>query len=378
MRQIFSQMLWLALSATATVAGAALVSPVQAATFVYVGNCESNDIYVLQLNRQTGELTLIETVPIPGIVKSGGSTPMTVSPDRRFLFVATRGEPQSVFTFAIDPKSGKLKLIGSGPLVDSMPYISTDHTGRFLFAASYPGHKFTVSPIGANGVIGPTQQVLENQTNAHSILPDAKNRFVLAATLGNDLVNVLKFDAKSGKLEPNTPPSVSVPSFSLNAKTGPRHLVFHPKGKLVYLLGELDGAVHVFDYDPSKGQLKEKQSVSALPHSVTGKIAAADLQITPDGKFIYASDRTTNTLTGFKVSSPDGNLGGTLTMIESIPTEAMPRSFSIDSSGRYLFVVGMRSHRMSSYQIDAATGKLTKLKEYALGKIPNWVEIVDF
>ncbi len=368
MRQIIHQMLWIGLSATAVAVGTLLAQPAMAATVVYVGNCESNDIYVFQLNRQTGELTLVEKVSLPGIVKAGGSTPMTVSPDRRFLFVATRGEPQSVFTFAIDPKSGKLKLIGSGPLVDSMPYISTDHTGRYLFAASYPGHKFTVSPIGTNGVIGPTQQVLENQTNAHSILPDPKNRYVLAATLGNDLVNVLKFDAKTGKLEPNSPPSVSV-----KAKTGPRHFVFHPSGKLVYLLGELDGAVHVFDYDPGKGQLKEKQSVNALPPGVTGRIASADIQITPDGKFLYSSDRTSNTLSGFKVSSTDG----TLTLIETLPTEAMPRSFSIDSSGRYLFLVGMRSHQMTSYQIESGTGKLTKLKEYAMGKIPNWVELVD-
>ena len=97
-------MLWLALSATAVVAGAALISPVLAATFVYVSNSESNDIYVWQLNRQTGELTLIETVTIPGIIKSGGSTPMAVSPDRRFLYVATRGEPQADASFLIDPK----------------------------------------------------------------------------------------------------------------------------------------------------------------------------------------------------------------------------------------------------------------------------------
>jgi len=368
MHGLFHQALWIALSATAILAGAAMALPVEAATFVYIGNCESNDIYVLQLNRQTGELTLIEKVPLPGIIKAGGSTPMTVSPDRRFLFVATRGEPQSVFTFAIDPQSGRLKLIGSGPLVDSMPYISTDHTGRFLFAASYPGHKFTVSPIGANGVIGPTQQILENHTNAHSILTDAKNRYVLAATLGNDLVNVFRFDAKTGKLEPNTPPSLSV-----KPKTGPRHLVFHPNGKLVYVLGELDGAVHVFDYDSGKGQLKEKQSVNALPPGVTGRIASADLHLTPDARFLYSSDRTSNTITSFKVNGADG----TLTLIETIPTETMPRSFSIDSSGRYLFLVGMRSHHMSGYKIESDTGKLTKLKEYAMGQIPNWVEIVD-
>jgi 6-phosphogluconolactonase len=373
MHGFLNQALWLAMSATAVVAGAVLAAPVQAATIVYVSNCESNDIYVMQLNRQTGELTLLEIVALPGILKAGGSTPLTVSPDRRWLFVATRGEPQSIFTFAIDPRSGKLKLVGSGPLVDSMPYIATDQTGRFLFAASYPGHKFTVSPIAANGVIGPPRQVLENHPNAHSILVDAKNRYVLAATLGNDLINVFKFDAKTGQLDPHTPPAVSLGEKTGKAKTGPRHLVFHPNGQLVYVLGELDGAVHVFDYDAAKGQLKEKQAVSALPPGVTGRIAAADLHLTPNGKFLYSSDRTSNTLAAFKVNAADG----TLTLLETLPTEAMPRSFSIDSAGRYLFLVGMRSHRMSSYEIKPDTGKLTKLKEYALGKIPNWVEIVD-
>src|SRR5690348_3662240 len=100
MHRIFHHVLWFALSATATVAGMALAShPAPAATFVYVGNSESNDIYVLQLNPQTGELTLVEMVPIPAVVKSGMSTPMAVSPDRRFLYVATRGEPQAVTTF---------------------------------------------------------------------------------------------------------------------------------------------------------------------------------------------------------------------------------------------------------------------------------------
>jgi 6-phosphogluconolactonase len=365
MREWLNQTLWIALSTAASVVIGALTSSVLAASVVYVSNSESNDIYVLQLNQQTGELTLIETVAIPGVIKSGGSTPMAVSPDRRFLFVATRGEPQAVATFAIDPQNGKLKYIGSGPLVDSMAYIATDRTGRYLFAASYPGHKLTVSPIGTNGVLQQTQQVLTDHINSHSILPDTKNRFVLAMTLGNDLVNVFKFDAKSGRLEPNTPPSVSV-----KPKTGPRHFVFHPKGKLVYVLGELDAAIHVFDYDSSKGQLKEKQSISALTQSVTGRIAAADLQITPDGKFLYASDRTTNTLAGFRVNPADG----TLTLIESVSTETMPRGFRI--AGRYLFVAGMRSHQVSSYKIEP-TGNLTKLKEYAMGKAPNWVEIVD-
>jgi 6-phosphogluconolactonase len=367
MHPIFCQALWAALSATAIVASA-MLTPTQAATIVYVGSVESNEIFVMQLNRQNGELTLIEKVSIPGVVKVGGSTPITVSPDRRLLFVATRGEPQMVSTFSIDAKSGKLKHLGNGPLVDSMPYISTDRTGRFMFAASYPGHKLTVNPIAANGVMQPTQQILPDHKNAHSILVDKQNRFVLAPALGDDMINQFKFDKQTGKLEPNSPAFVRV-----KEKTGPRHLVFHPNGKLVYVLGELDAAVHVFDYDTTNGQLKEKQSVSGLPPGTTGRIAGADLHLTPNGKFLYNTERTSNTIASFRVNPADG----TLTLIESIPTEANPRSFSIDSSGRYLFVVGMKSHKMSSYKIDGRSGKLTKLKEYEMGKIPNWVEIVD-
>jgi 6-phosphogluconolactonase len=360
-------MLWAALS-VAAVGADSPPTPAQATTFVYVGNAESNEVSVLRLDRRTGELTLVETVQIPGVVKSGMSTPMAVSPDRRFLYVATRGEPQAVATFAIDAKSGRLRHLGSGPLADSMAYISTDRAGRVLFAASYPGHKLTVSPIDAQGVVGPARQVLENHTNAHAILPDAQNRYVLATTLGNDLVNVFRFDAAGGKLEPHAPPSVA-----LKAKTGPRHLAFHPNGRLVYVLGELDATVHVFDYDAGAGRLKEKQSVSALPPGTTGRIAAADLHVTPDGKFLYASERASSTISGYKINAADG----TLAMVETIPTEEVPRGFAVDSAGRYVFVVGQRSHRLSSYRINSETGKLGKLKEYPVGKNPNWIEVVD-
>ena len=369
MRQLLHHAFGVALFAMAGISGDTLSTPAQGATFVYVGNAESNDIYVLKLDRQTGELTPVESILIPGIIKSGGSTPMAVSPDRRILYVAMRGEPQVVASFAIDPKSGKLKYIGSGPLTDSMAFISTDRTGRYLFAASYPGHKITVSPIGPQKVIQQTQQVLPNHTNAHAIIADAKNRYVLATTLGNDLINVFRFDAKTGNLEPNTPPSVS-----LKEKTGPRHFVFHPNGRLVYVLGELDATVHVFDYDDDKGRLKEKHSVSALAPGFAEKPAAADLHITPDGKFLYSSERTSSAITGFRVDPANG----TLTPVESVPTETSPRGFAIDSTGRYMFVVGQRSHRLSSYKIDPDTGKLTKLQERQMGKSPNWVEIIDF
>ena len=365
MRGIHRLAVWVAL---AVVGGAMMASPARAATFVYVGNADSNEIYVLQLDRQSGGLTVVEKVPIPGIEKPGNSTPMSVSPDRRFLYVGTRGEPKIAAGFAIDPASGKLKHVASGPLPDSMAYIATDRTGRFLLGASYPGHKVTVNPIGPPGTVQPAQQVLPDHPNAHAIMADAANRHVLVPTLGNDRVNQFTFDAATGTLAPTTPPAVAV-----KAKAGPRHFVFHPGGKLVYVVGELDGAVYVFDYDAGTGKLTEKQAVSALPPDFQGKPSAADLHLTPDGKFLYASERTSSTLAGFKVDPSNG----TLTPIGSVPTEKQPRGFNIDSSGRYLLAVGQLSHGLSSYAIDPASGKLTKLKEYPMGKNPNWVEIID-
>jgi len=365
MRGIYRLAAWAAL---AMVWGAMMASPARAATFVYVGNAESNEIYVLQLDRQSGDLTVVEKVPIPGIEKPGGSTPMSVSPDRRFLYVGTRGEPKIAAGFAIDPASGKLKHVASGPLPDSMAYIATDRTGRFLLGASYPGHKVTVSPIGPPGTVQPVQQVLPDHPNAHAIMADAANRHVLVPTLGNDRVNQFTFNAATGTLAPTTPPAVAV-----KAKAGPRHFAFHPGGKLVYVVGELDGTVYVFDYDAGTGKLTAKQAVSALPPDFQGKPSAADLHVTPDGKFLYASERTSSTLAGFKIDPANG----TLTPIGSVPTEKQPRGFNIDSSGRYLLAVGQLSHGLSSYAIDPASGKLTKLKEYPMGKNPNWVEIVD-
>jgi len=349
----------------ATLAMAATALPAKAATFVYVGCTDSNEIHVLQLDPQNGDLTPVEKVTIPGITKTAGSTPMAISPDRKFLFAATRGEPMVVASFRIDPATGKLSHIANGPLDGSMAYIATDRSGRFLLAASYPNNKVTVNPIAPDGTVQPPKQVVPTEPNAHAIQPDASNRFVLASSLGGNLVRQFRFDATSGTLSPNDPPSAEV-----KAGAGPRHFAFHPTNGRVYLLNELEASIYVFAYDPKAGTL---QVTGALPEKKPEKIWAADLHLTPDGKFLYASERGTSTIAGFKVDPADG----TLTPIGHTATEQQPRGFAIDPTGRYLLAVGQLSDSMTSYAIDPASGKLGKLKQYPMGKNPNWVEIVN-
>ena len=259
-------------------------------------------------------------------------------------------------TFTIDAKTGKLTPLRPGPLADSMAYVATDRSGKFLLSASYGGNKVTVNPIGPDGVVQAAQQIMTTQPNAHCIVVDPSNRYVLHTSLGGDLVYQEKFDAKTGKLTPNDPPSVSV-----KAKAGPRHLVFSPGKKFVYLLNELDASIYVFPWDAKTGTLgKEVQVTTSLPKGFEGKPWAADIHLTPDGRVSLRLRTHHQHACRIWGRSQEG-----ITDADRFyPTEKQPRGFSIDPTGRYLLSVGQLSNSMTSYAIDKATGKLTKLKEY--------------
>jgi 6-phosphogluconolactonase len=339
-------------------------------TFAYVGNADSNDITVLRLG-ETGQMTLVETVRFPAVDKAGGSTPLAVSPDRRTLYAGVRSEPFQVLAFAIDPKTGQLTYRGHAPLADSMANIATDHTGKVLFSASYGGNKVALNPMGADDQVAPRAQVIPTGLNAHALLPSPDNRFAFATNLGSDQVLGFAFDAATGKLIAKDAPVAKLPE-----KNGPRHFVFTPDGKTVYLLNELSAALIAYDYDAATGAWSEKQKMSALPQGSEGKPAevkpwAADLHLTPDGRWLYASERTTSTLAAFRVEA-----GGKLTALGSTPTEKQPRGFAIDPSGRILAAVGELSNAMTVYAIDGASGALKPVQTLAVGKKPNWVEFV--
>jgi 6-phosphogluconolactonase len=360
-----------------------------AKTFVYVSNAQDGNIDTYNMDMSTGALTPVGKTEAAKMVM-----PMTLSPNKKYLYAVIRSQPTRVLTYAIDPASGALTQKASAPLPDSMPYVSTDHTGRFLFTASYGGDKLAVSPIGENGLVeAEAIQVIPTGRNAHSIMPDRSNNFVYAATLGANQVLQFTFDSKTGKLTANEPPAVSP-----EAGHGPRHLAFSPDNKYLYVLNELSGHVTQYTIDPSKGTLTLVDSISSVPAeaglawgapqapvgaapalaSVAAKdekpkVWAADIQITPDGKFLYSTERTTNKIALFTVAPGTGKL----TYVTNFATEAQPRGIRIDPTGQYLVASGEKSDRVSVYKIDKGTGKLGEPNRYPVGNGANWVEIVE-
>jgi len=339
-------------------------------TVVYVSNAESKEIYVFSMNRDTGELFIIDKVRVPGTGKpSPSSMPIAVSPDRRFLYAALRSDTFPASTFAIDRASGRLTHLATTPLQDSMAYIVTDHTGRYLLSASYPGNKLTINPIDANGhIVEKTTQIIPDKPKSHCILVDATNKHCYATSLGADIIMEWTFDPATGTLSPNGPGEVHT-----KPGAGPRHLALHPNRRFLYLITETTDTIGAYAIDRASGTLKELQFVDALPSNFKEQPAAADLHVTPDGRFLYGSERKTSTLAGYRIDPEKG----TLSPIGHFATEKTPRGFNIDPRGRFLLSVGLDSNAMTVYRIDPQSGALTSLKQYSVGQQPNWIEIVD-
>jgi 6-phosphogluconolactonase len=343
--------------------------------FVYVSSAEDGDIGIYAL-RSDG------TLEPRGRCKAQASVmPMSISPDTRFLVAAGRSQPYSAQTFAIDRSTGALTRVGAGPLAESFPYITHDRTGRWLLGASYSAHLVAVSPVNPDGTIGVPLQVIPTARNAHAIITDRTNRFVFVPHLGTDQVFQFVFDEKSGHLALNTPPVLQ-----LKSGTGPRHLVTSPDNRFVYLLNELTATVTTLRLE--NGVLKEMASASALPpgnrlgpgmprpqpgRDVSNDIWASDIHVTPDGRFLYAAERTSSTLNALTVDRENGKLA----YAGSTPTEKQPRGFGIDPAGRFLVVSGEKSDTISSYAI-APDGALRLVGKAPTGKGSNWVEIVAF
>ena len=355
-------------------------------TYVYVSNATDGAIGSYRL-RADG--TLQPGAPARAAPAVG---PLAVSPDRRFLYAAVRAAPYTVHVYAIDPASGALTPLAVAPLAASVPYLSLDRSGRYLFSASYHSHLVSVNALGADGCVAPEPpQLIPVGRNAHSIRIDASNRYVYVPTLGSDQIFQFVFDPESGRLSSNTPAVAQ-----MQPGTGPRHFVTSGDNRFVYMLSELLATVSTFALDGATGLLSEIGSASglpagtplvpgaprvalgqadtALPRDRSRDIWAADIHLTPNGKFLYISERSSSSLAAFSVNAATGKL----TYLGSTPTERQPRGFAIAPDGRFLVACGETSDTVSVYAINEASGALLPLRKYPGGKGANWIEIVGF
>lgn len=328
----------------------------------YISCAEDRRIDVLAVDPVGMTLRKQAEVAVPGPPAKVMSMAMAMSPDRRVLTTAVRNPPYPADSFAIDPITGALTHLGTGLLPDALAYISSVADGRHLLGASYAASLVCSLPI-IDGVVQPATMVLPTPEKAHCVITDPSGRFAYVPCLGGNVI--LRFG-----LDPQTGALTALESVPAHPGAGPRHLRFAPHAPFAYCVNELDATIDVYAYTAGTGALTHLQTVHQLAAGTTGAIAAADIHLTPDGRFLYASERLTNVLTIWAVDAATGHLAA----LGSVPCEAGPRGFAIDPSGRVLLCAGQSSHHVALFAIDTTTGALRQTARIAVGRNPNWIE----
>ena len=319
----------------------------------------SKGIYVSRLDTATAKLTepnLAAETPNPSFV--------ALHPNRKFLYaVSEGGKAGAVSAFAIDPKTGRLAFLnkvssqGGGPC-----HLNVDKTGKNVVVVNYGTGSTAVLPVEPDGKLREASSFIQHKgssadksrqegPHAHSVNFSADNGFAVVADLGLDQVLVFKFDAAKGTIAPNDPPYASVAPGS-----GPRHFAFHPGGKFAYVINEMKCTVTAFSWDAKRGVLKEIQTIGTTPAGFTGENDTAEVQVHPNGKFLYGSNRGHNSIAVFAIDRKKG----TLTPIEHVSTQGkIPRNFGIDPTGSFLLAANQDTDNVVVFRIDAKTGRLT-------------------
>ena len=333
--------------------------------FVYVSVGGAGKIAIYEMNPESGALTSRGSAPAKGAPGS-----LAIDPTQTYLYAALRSS-RSVGTYRINPKTGQLTLIGTTPLVSSATYITTDKTGRYLLTAYYGAGKAAVYPI-KNGVVQKkATQILTAKKNPHSILLDPSNNYGYVPCTGADVILQYKWNAKKGTLTPLEQSEVVT-----KKGAGPRHFRFDPRedSNLVYVVNEKNSSVTTYRQNRKTGVLTSQQRIPTLPSTFEGGNTCADIELTPNGRFVYASNRGHDSLAVYSIDAKTGRL----TAVGQQPTEKTPREFAIDPSGRFVYSAGQRSGKMISYSVDQKTGQLRPLKTYEVGRGPSWVTVVNF
>jgi 6-phosphogluconolactonase len=290
-----------------------------------------------------------------------------IHPDGRHLYTCNSGSPGGVSAYEIDRANGGLTLLNKEPSGgDDASYVCLDQTGRYVFVANYEGGNIAALAIQPDGRLGARTAFAQHTGHsvdpkrqkhayAHSIIIDPTNRFVLVADLGLDRLFVYRFDAKDGSLQPNDPPFATVPP-----GFGPRHVKFHPNGRWVYLINEMGCAITAFNWDSAKGTLTGFQTISTLPAGFKGTNTCAEVEVHPNGRFLYGSNRGHDSIVIFAIDPASGRL----TPVEHVPSQGKwPRNFAFDPTGQWILVTNHNSDNAVVFRVDEITGRLTQTGE---------------
>ncbi|HEU0111061.1 MAG TPA: lactonase family protein [Flavisolibacter sp.] len=333
----------------------------QSKQYMLVGtytNGKSIGIYVYQFNN--GRAMIVDSV------KTSNPSYLAVSPHKDFVYAvnedAEPGVGGKVSAFSFDALSGKLKLINQQKSYGDHPcYISVDKTGKWVMVGNYSSGSVAVLPVEKNGSLGEAVSTITHQgssinkqrqqsAHVHATVVSPDNHAVLVPDLGIDKMMVYPFDPSTGKLD-----SAKLIAVNLEKGSGPRHVEFHPNGKWIYLVQELSGTITAFRY--SKKTIAKVQTISTLPKAFNQSFTSADIHVSPDGKFLYASNRdSSNTIAIFKINMASGRLellGHQATLGKT------PRNFNFDPSGDFLLVANQRSDEIVIYSRNKTTGLLT-------------------
>lgn len=344
--------------AAMAVTGDAAPPPAAGQYMAYVGPYtrpnKSKGIYAYKFDAKTGKFTAIGLA-----AETSNPSFLAVAPNGKFLYAANENGQGMVSAFAIEP-GGMLKALNSVSSKGSGPcHLTLDQKGKWLFVANYNNGSVASYAVNADGSLSEAITAVQHQgssvnpgrqrgPHAHETVISPDNKLLFVPDLGMDKVMIYRFDDK-GVLTPNDPPFIAIAPGS-----GPRHMAFDPKGKFVYVLTEMTDAVVAFSYD-GKGGAKEIQTISSVPADYTGQKSGAEIAVHPNGKFLYASNRSHNSISVFTIDAK-----GALTAAGNVPSQGKtPRHFVIDPTGAWMAVSNQDSDNIVVFKIDAKTGGLT-------------------
>lgn len=326
----------------------------------------SKGVYVSRFNTATGELTEPQLA-----AEAGNPGFLAIHPSKKYLYAcgdvtsADGKKAGGISAFGIDSKSGKLTLINQAATTGAGPcHVSVDKTGKVATISNYGSGSISSYAIKEDGSVSPEVSFFQHEgsgadpkrqagPHAHSMNFSPDNRYAFACDLGLDKVLIYKVDTASGKLTPNDPPFAKTP-----AGGGPRHLAFHPSGKFVFVNNEMGMSETVFAYDAEKGALTEVETVSTLPEADRGKkgLSTAESVAHPNGRVVYVSNRTHDTIAVFACDPATGKL----TLLQNVPVEGkIPRNICLDPTGKWLIAAHQDSATAALFKVDQDSGKLT-------------------